>query len=69
MLRQLHLLTLPIAISIASFDATFFFIRDIFGFTSREVLLGIIAGAAGGLSVLVAVLWQSATNVVTQVIN
>jgi hypothetical protein len=43
--------------------------RDIFGFTSREVLLGIIAGAAGGLSVLVAVLRQSATNVVTQVIN
>ncbi len=69
MLRQLHLLTLPIAISIAYFDATFFTATDIFGLTSRDVLLGIIAGAAGGLTVLVAVLSQSEKNVVTQVIN
>jgi len=69
MLRQLHLLTLPAAISIAFFDATFFVIADIFGFTAREVLLGVIAGAAGGMSVLVAILWQSARNVATQVTN
>jgi hypothetical protein len=66
MLRHLHPLTLPTAISIASFDATFFVIADIFGFTKGEVLLGIIAGAVGGMSVLVAILWQSARNVRTQ---
>ena len=67
MLRQLNLLTLPTAISVASFDATFFVIANIFGLTRGEILLGLVAGAAGGLSVLAAVLWQSARNVATQV--
>ena len=58
MLRQLHLLTIPTAISIAFFDATFFIIAHVFAFNGREVLLGVLAGAAGGLYVLVAVLCQ-----------
>ena len=58
MLRQLHLLTIPTAISIAFFDATFFIIAHVFAFNGREVLLGVLAGAAGGLYVLFAVLWQ-----------
>jgi hypothetical protein len=62
MLQQLNSLALPTAISIASFDATFFIAAQIFGLTDREVLLGVIAGAVGGLTVLVAVLWQSARN-------
>ena len=69
MLRQLNLLALPTAISIASFDATFFVVADVFGLTQGELLLGLGAGAAGGLSVLVAVLWQSARSVATQVTN
>jgi hypothetical protein len=69
MLRQLNLLALPTAISIASFDATFFVVAGIFGLTERELLLGVMAGAAGGLSVLVALLWQSARNVPTQLTN
>ena len=69
MLRQLDLLTLPTAIWIASFDATFFVFASIFGLTERELLLGVTAGAAGGLSVLVALLWQSARSVPTQVAN
>jgi hypothetical protein len=58
MLRQLHQLTIPTAISIAFFDATFFIIAHVFAFSGREVLLGVAAGAAGGLYVLLAVLWQ-----------
>jgi hypothetical protein len=58
MLRQLHQLTIPTAISIAFFDATFFIIAHVFAFNGREVLLGVAAGAAGGLYVLLAVLWQ-----------
>jgi hypothetical protein len=58
MLRQLHLLTIPTAISIAFFDATFFIIARTFGFSGREIVLGVIAGAVGGIYVLVAVLWR-----------
>jgi hypothetical protein len=58
MLRQLHQLTIPTAISIAFFDATFFAIAHVFGFSGREVFLGVCAGAAGGMYVLAAVLWH-----------
>jgi hypothetical protein len=67
MIQQLNSLALPTAISIASFDATFFVAAQIFDLTEREVLLGVVAGAVSGLCVLVAVLWQSARNVATQV--
>jgi hypothetical protein len=66
MLEQLNRLTLPVAISIASFDATFFIAADLFELTSREMLLGIVAGAVSGVSVLAAVVWQSARNVTNQ---
>ena len=69
MLQQLNRLTLPTAVSIASFEATFFVAGEIFGLTAREVVLGVIAGAVGGLTVLVAVLWQSARNVSPRVAN
>jgi len=67
MLEQLNRLTLPAAISIASFDATFFIAAGFFELTAREILLGIVAGAIGGLSVLATVLWQSARNVAPRV--
>jgi len=65
MLRQLNLLTLPGAISIASFDATFFVLANLYGLTGRDIALGVIAAGAGGLSVLIGVLWQSSKNVAT----
>lgn len=58
MLRQLHLLTIPTAVSIAFFDATFFIIARAFGFSGREIIMGVIAGAVGGVYVLAAVLWR-----------
>lgn len=66
MLRQLNLFTLPAAISIASFDATFFVVANVFDLNWGEVLLGLIAGAVGGFSVLAAALWQSSRNVADQ---
>ena len=69
MLRQLNLLTIPAAISIACFDATFLVLADFFGLAGRDIALGIIAGGAGGLSVLVALLWQSSRSAATQVTN
>ncbi len=62
MLRQLHQLTIPTAISIAFFDATFLIVAHAFAFTGREVFLGVVAGAVGGTYVLAAVLWQGATK-------
>lgn len=59
MLRQLHQLTTPTAISIAFFEATFFIIARVLAFNRREIVLGVVAGAIGGICVLVAVLWQS----------
>ena len=69
MLRQLNLLALPTAISIASFDATFFVVARVVGLTQGELLLGLGSGAAGGLSVLVALHWQFARSVAAQVTN
>ncbi len=59
MLRQLQELTVPSAVSIAFFDATFFAIAHIWHFSGREIALGVAAGAAGGLFVLGAVLLQA----------
>jgi len=59
MLRQLQELTVPAAVSISFFDATFLAIADLWHFSAREITLGIAAGAAGGLFVLGAVLLQA----------
>jgi hypothetical protein len=60
MLRQLQELTVPAAVSISFFDATFLAIADLWHFSAREITLGIAAGAAGGLCVLGVVLLQGA---------
>ena len=62
MLRQLQEFTIPTAVSIAFFDATFFAIAHVWHFSGREIALGVAAGAAGGLFVLGAVLLQAARN-------
>ena len=59
MLRQLQEFTIPAAISITFFDATFFTIAHAWHFSGREIALGVAAGAAGGLCVLGAVLLQA----------
>ena len=59
MLRQLQEFTIPAAISITFFDATFLTIGNLWHFSGRDIALGIAAGAAGGLCVLGAVLVQA----------
>jgi hypothetical protein len=59
MLRQLQEFTVPAAVSIAFFDATFLAIAHVWQFSGREIALGVAAGAAGGLFVLGAVVLQS----------
>jgi hypothetical protein len=60
MLQPLRQLTVPIGISIAFFDATFLVIADLLNFSQHDVLLGVTAGAASGVCVLAAVVWQAA---------
>jgi hypothetical protein len=59
MLRQLQEFTIPAAVSIAFFDATFLAISHVWHFSGREIALGVAAGAAGGLCVLGAVRLQT----------
>lgn len=59
MLRQLQELTIPTAVSIAFFDATFLAIAHVWHFSGHEIALGVAAGAAGGFCVLGAVLMQA----------
>jgi hypothetical protein len=63
MLEQLSRLTLPTAISISSFEATFFAAGSVFGLTEREVVLGIVASLCGGVYVLVAVALRQSRRV------
>jgi hypothetical protein len=60
MLRQLQPFGFPIVISIVFFRAAFLVAAKVFSLTGPQVLLGIVAGASGGLCVLVAVLWKKA---------
>ena len=59
MLGQSQEFTIPAAISIAFFDATFLAIAHVWHFSGREIALGVAAGAAGGLFVMGAVLLQA----------
>jgi hypothetical protein len=58
MFRNLQMLTVPTAISIAFFDATFLLIAHYYRFSGRDILLGVAAAAVGGTYVLVAMLWR-----------
>ena len=69
MLRQLHQNTIPTAISIAFFEATFFIIARVLAFSGREIVLGVIAGAVGGICVLIAILWQGWATAPESVVN
>jgi hypothetical protein len=63
MTQKLHSQSIPIALAVTFFTVGFFLVSNALGLTEREIALGLIAGAAGGLSVLVAVLWSDRTLV------
>jgi hypothetical protein len=58
MTQKLQSHSIPIALAVTFFTVGFFLVSNVLGLTEREIVLGLIAGAAGGLSVLVAVLWS-----------
>jgi hypothetical protein len=64
MTQKLQSHSIPIALAMTFFMVGFFLVSNGLGLTEREIALGLIAGATGGLSVLVAVLWSDRKLVV-----
>jgi hypothetical protein len=53
-------LAVPIAISIAFFDAGFLVAAHFFKMPGPEIVIGMVSGACGGSCVLAAALWKRA---------
>lgn len=59
MLRRIQDLSIPIVIAVTFFLVGFFCVCNVVTLSDREIVLGLVAGAIGGLSVLGAVLWSA----------
>jgi hypothetical protein len=60
MFDRLRSHVIPIVIAGTFFIVGFLPVANLLGLSAREVVLGLAAGVAGGLSVLLAVLWNEA---------
>ena len=58
MFPSLQRQAIPIVIAVAFFVSGFFTVANLLTLTSREIVLGLAAGAVGGLSVLLTVFWN-----------
>ena len=58
MFRELHLLAIPIAVSVAFYDAGFLVAAHIFEMTGPEIVIGVASGACVGICVLAVALWK-----------
>jgi fluoride ion exporter CrcB/FEX len=57
MFRQLQNNTVPITIGVSFYLFGFFVMANALDLTDREIVIGLIAGAIGGLTTLVTALW------------
>ena len=58
MLSRLKNHTVPITIGVSFFVFGFFITANVLNLSEREILIGLIAGGIGGITTLVAMLWQ-----------
>jgi hypothetical protein len=58
MFRRLQQQAIPIVIAVAFYISGFFLVANVLTLSGREVVLGLAAGAVGGLSVLLAIFWS-----------
>jgi hypothetical protein len=58
MLERLQSYTVPITIAVSFYLFGFFVMANVLTLTERDIVVGMIAGAIGGITTLVAVLWQ-----------
>jgi hypothetical protein len=62
MIQRLQQHAMPIVIAVAFYVSGFFAMANLLSLNGREIMVGLLAGTIGGLTVLVAVLvteWQS----------
>jgi hypothetical protein len=58
MLEHIKNHTVPITIGVSFFVFGFFVMANVLKLTDREIVIGLIAGAVGGLTILIAMLSQ-----------
>jgi hypothetical protein len=58
MLAHIRRNTVPITIGVSFFVFGFFVTANVLYLSEREVVVGLVAGAIGGLTTLVATLWH-----------
>ncbi|HEX9276925.1 MAG TPA: hypothetical protein VGA51_11095 [Casimicrobiaceae bacterium] len=56
MIQRLQQHALPIVIAVAFYVSGFFAMANVLTLNNREIVLGLVAGTIGGLTVLIAVL-------------
>ena len=62
MIHELRKLTIPILIAVSFFLFGFFVTANALDLSLREIVVGLIAGAVGGITTLAAVLHQARTR-------
>ena len=50
--------TVPITVGVSFFVFGFFMMANLLDLSEREIAIGLIAGALGGLTTLISMLWQ-----------
>jgi hypothetical protein len=58
MLAHLKKNTVPVTIGVSFFVFGFFVMANVLYLSEREVVVGLVAGGIGGLTTLIAMLWQ-----------
>ena len=58
MFARLKKHTVPITIGVSFFVFGFFITANVLNLSEREIVIGLIAGGIGGITTLVAMLWQ-----------
>jgi hypothetical protein len=58
MLAHIKKNTVPITIGVSFFLFGFFVMANVLNLSDREIIIGLIAGAVGGMTTLVSMLWQ-----------
>jgi uncharacterized membrane protein len=66
MLARIRKHTVPITIGVSFFVFGFFITANVLNLSEREIVIGLIAGGIGGVTTLVAMLWQERNSLVAQ---
>ncbi len=66
MLARIKRHTVPITIGVSFFVLGFFITANVLNLTEREIVIGLIAGGVGGITTLVAVLWEERNEAVAE---